>query len=1014
MLHIVILRNEPSIGFIESFVPQNDSPIKINLFIKKPSLISFRKKIFLIFFILSYFLSSAQNDSLVFIKGKIVSSASAIPGLQVSLTNIGLHTITNIDGAFIFYKIHLGSYTLQINGIGFTSKILQFTTSPMADTDLGVIEINVEKTLQGVEVVGEMANSQLKAQNMIKNSNQQISVISAAELDKQPVKNAADAVAHMQNVTVQRNQGENSLVALRGTPADWSATLLNGDRLPVADEEQHTRTFEFEALSSEIIDYVIETRTSSPDSESDNIGGSINFISRRPVSQKTLQICGALGYNQFSEKPTGNFNFLAGHISKNKKLSFVIDGSYYGRNYGSNMQKTIIGNSYNYGINRLELRRYDGFRSTYGTNAAIEYKINSFFKIGLNAIGGLMTDDKYMKKQSFNWLDGEGECIRLQSTHALLIRQIYGGNIYAEINPTSRIKIDLKAAHYRNDFHYGPVPTNNKNDKRNGFFVTEFKSRYGTVTYLDNVTTDKFGNADPNGEYIIKLAGNDNPYGGGDSYTNIQPKTTVLPQTNDFEFTQSYTETNQTRETDPLVTQADVQYTLNNNLKIKIGSKTREKVGYRRISQHQWRQLISAANSTALNLQDFELTSFSKQPQKFLSEQGADYSKLQFPFLSNKQLNSFLEDNQLQLIEVPMNKLNSKYVEWVGSTYDYKEQQLAAYGMFELSLKKINITAGLRLEQTKLYQTSDTLIFNKVEIDPVTNNAYFPPEQRVTNSKYLSWLPALNSTYFVNSKSNLRLATSRTMHRPNFEETKPGAAIIRYNELIYTVGNPQLKPAYALNVDLAFENFSGNDGMWSVGAYYKHITDNIFKVTTANTLPSGLLEKSFQNASNAWVIGLEAVLVRKLTFLPGKLKNFGVNLNFTYSTSQMKVPGRDISQRMAEQTPFLCNAGLLYEGKNIDSQFEFSYNSGYLKELNLTSFAGSGIVNKNSSFDIFTASYFSLDYQFGWKFKKYFTLFAEANNLLNYADKRYIGSKERLIHSENYGLKGQLGLKFDL
>jgi hypothetical protein len=329
----------------------------------------------------------------------------------------------------------------------------------------------------------------------------------------------------------------------------------------------------------------------------------------------------------------------------------VVNGSTYGRYYATDAYKIIYGNNFNHGLNRYELKRYDGTRLNTAFNTSIEYKPNDNFKIGTHLLYSYMTDDKYQKKQSYNWYDGSGSRIRLQNIHGKLNRQLYGGDIYTEFNLTSKLKVKARAAMYDNSFQYGNVPNKSKDDPRNGYYVMEFISPL--LQFKDLSQVDQAGNAyytndpyDPN-IFPVKLIGEDEPYGQGDDPYNIQPKYTQIfankPVTaKDFEYYQSYTEINKTRERDAGVFQLDGEYKLTNALKVQVGSKYRNKIGSRYISKHEWFKdySIPGGNQPFL-LTDFVTENFSSTPGGFLKELGANYQDVLFLSLNNDMLRLF-------------------------------------------------------------------------------------------------------------------------------------------------------------------------------------------------------------------------------------------------------------------------------------------------------------------------------------------------------------------------------------
>ncbi|MDX2173688.1 MAG: TonB-dependent receptor [Bacteroidota bacterium] len=977
--------------------------------------------LFFLFIVFSSFVIKSQSSTL---KGIVNDLSGPIPGAIILLEKTNFNTVSDFDGLFSISKIPAGNYTLQIYVLGYDKIITPISIAEGETKDIGKQILREPKQLQEVTVTTEMRNSENKAINMIKNSTRVVSVVSAEGIAKLPNKNAADVVARIPGASVMRSKGEGSMISLRGTPMDWTATFLNGDRLPVADEENTTRSFEFQILPSDMIDYVIVSKSSTPDMESDNIGGSINFLSRAAVTKKTFKLNVASGYNPLAQKPTGTFNFLYGDISKNKKLSFVINGSSFGRYYATDAYKIIYGNNFNHGLNRYELRRYDGTRLNLAANSAIEYRFNDRFKIGAHSVYSYMTDDKYQKKQSYNWYDGSGSRIRLQNIHGKLNRKLYGGDIYTELNITQKMKIKARAAMYENEFRYGNVPYN-KHDARNGYYIMEFISPLLQFTDLSNVNQagEPLYNIDPNDPppylFPVKLIGEDEPFGKGDDPYNIQPKFKTIfgksLEAKDFEYYQSYTEINTTRERDAFIGQFDWDYKLTNSMKLQVGTKYRSKNGSRQISKHEWFKDYSIpGHNNPFLLTDFENVNFSQTSGGFLKELGANYQDQFFPFVSQNALNTFLIEYKDSLREKVMDKENQEYRLWVGSSYTYTETQLGTYFLTEYNTDKLNIIAGFRFENTKLLQLSDTLT-TKTYQDPVTGSFYNIPEQRTTDKNYNAYLPSINTTYHVNDNDNIRVAFSQSMKRPNFEQTKPGAAVIKLNDLQNIIGNPKLQPTYAYNYDLCFEHFWSGKGMWSFGAYFKDVYNHIFSVSTSDFEPeSGITIKRYDNADRAKVYGIEATFIRKFDFLPGFFKGFGINANATLSDSRMKVPGRPNAQKMTEQTPLLYNVALIYEKNGFNSRLAVNYVGKHLKELNLSSIVGGGLLHTDTDFDVFMNRYYNLDFQFSYTFNKFYTFYLEANNMLNYPERKYIGKEFRALRTEYYRTRFQIGFRIDI
>ena len=629
--------------------------------------------------------------------------------------------------------------------------------------------------------------------------------------------------------------------------------------------------------------------------EADNIGGAINFQTVAPPDKRKLSINLGMGANILAAKPLYDLNFTYGNVSKNKKLSYVVSGSYYNRAYATDAERLVYGSNYNHAINALELKDYFGSRTTIGADAAVQYKATGKLTLGAHFMHGRMDDDKWQYKTTYNWSDGSGQRLRDIGTHGLLQRRLYGGDVTATYRLNDRTTIDAKVASYYNSFNYGDFP-NGKNDPGNGYVTYKFiNSISPPFNYNDLVVTDFYGKipADPNQPvYHYKLIGADNPYGNGESYDNIHPQPNYTPALGQYTLESVYSEVNHTYERDPVSAQLNYSFQVNKNLKIKAGGKLRIKEGSREVTRYDWILNTAHINGLEIALSDYQLQDAPRNGG-FLNGTGSTaYNGNVLPFLSKGDMTSFISNLGNKLVAVPMDEYNSDYRFWVGSKYKYSETASAAYIMAEARVGNWKLVGGLRIENTHFSESSDTLTSEGAihwSTDSATQTYYQIPATRTVNRNYLAILPSLNANYAINSKSDLRLAISRTFHRPNFEETKPGFAFIHYEDLVFNFGNPDLKPTYSLNFDATYEYYWGNKGLFTIGAYYKKITDHIFTKVEADQDPlSDILYKYYANAGNSYVMGAEASIDKQFTFLPGFWSGFGVNANITYSYSRMQ------------------------------------------------------------------------------------------------------------------------------
>ncbi len=998
--------------------------------------------LFLVFLLVSFLSVQAQTGS---VSGTVADSTEVLAGASVAISGTTIGITTDLNGNFLLSNIPVGKRTLLVTFLGYQKYTREITIEAGKTLNLGKLMILVEaKGVKEVTVESQMKKgSENQAINMTKNSQRVITVISSENIKKLPDKNAADALKRVAGVAIQNNKGEGGYVSMRGTPNDWTSTLINGDRLPVADEENTSRSFEFEVLPSDLIDRIDVTRTVTPDLEGDNVGGSINFILKEPVDKRTLMVNAAVGYDGLAKKPMGNLNILWGDVSKNKKFKYVLNATVRERYYAADAIKFIYGNNFNHAINRYELKDYSGNRTNFGANGGFEAVVTPKFKLGMKAMTGIMYDNKYQNKVAYTYASGDGATVQPQFVHGLLNRQLFGGEISAEIKPNDRWKINVKYAAHYNRFFYG-TPAQKSDDPRDGYFTVVFNNTaYSRFTDVVSILQD--GSRDPHPGMTTgsnpswsdsKLLDIDNPYhtatnDTGDHYTNIRPKYLQPINDSSMSFLRAFSETNYTYEMDPAVAQIDVKYKINDKVSIQFGVKERYKKGARSLSYHWWTQNFN----NGLNTRDYFLYQFQTEDPRwgnFLSEYGSRYAGLNLHNLTRDQLNSFISTMEspsygnVRMINHYMDSINEEYPYWVGSSYDYTEVQSAGYAMVDATVGRVNIVGGIRLEHTLLHEHAKDLDLNSPP-DTITNpetgalQSYQHGFDAYTNLNYLAVLPNININYQINYRMNLRFAASRTFHRQNFQETKPGAALIKYSDFLYIKGNPKLKPSYSYNFDVSYQFFWGNKGLFTISSYAKYIVDHIFVTSKGTNSPSdpltGFVTKTYNNASDSWVWGIEGEIKRRFDFLPGFASGFGIGANITYSISRMKVPGRPGSQAMAEQSPLLYNVSLLYEKYGVRAALALNYNSPFLLELNLTTLTNSStgeLLHKDQDYDTFMGEQYSLDFQLSYEFKKHFSVYLEANNLLNSVYKEYLGRPDRPLRVEYYKQRGQIGFKYEL
>lgn len=966
--------------------------------------------------------SYGQNAS---IHGVVMDDQEPLVGATVVILDINKGADTDIDGKFEISNIKPGNYTLQVSYIGYNTDSLQLSLRANEDRDLGILRLKAaSEILDGVVVKerleegGEVA-TRLK---MLK-TDRIANIVGEKSIERLPDKNAGEALARMAGVVLSKDQGEGQYVSFRGTPVDWSSTLVNGDRMPVANEEMVGRSLNFDVVPTSLIAYIENTISLTPDFEGDAIGGTANLITKEtPFDSTKFEAQLGYGYNQKAEKPVWNAAMSYGDRFFKKRLGVLIGGSIFQRNWSTDNYEIFYGNNNDHSIQRLELRKYNGLKSSYGANAKIDYKFNDFHTIYASGFLGIVQDKEYNRKTQYNWVAGVGQSVRTQNIHNVLDNRLSGMEIGGghKIGP---INIDWKIAQYENEFKYGDVPFED-GDRRNGYFVVEFEK---VVRFNDYLNLDEFGNiTDPNNAFTrLKLLDIDSPTDDyGDPYDKLVPSydniVAVKPSDTMFVFNKAFTELNRHIEKDPLVARLDFSWEPKATAKYKVGFKYRGKEGNRKLGLDGWVRNPFDPSVTVQN--DFNPTYYNNGT-KFLKEIGSPYAGEVPPFLSDEAINNFIETMGDKIVHIPFGTETPYYKEFIGSSFNYTEDVVAAYAMGNWDLTdKLSVVGGLRYEDTHVNIDADSVVQN---IEDNTRSL----KSISLDKQYRSLLPMVNARYNIATNRVMRLSFTRSFRRPNFNELKPGDPEIHYSHFHVLYGNPNLRPTYSYNVDLSYQHFFGAKGMGMVSLYYKRVIDHIFTSFEAQDLdissesnqflvPGGLVSKRYKNAPYSNLAGVELTLSRKLDFIAHALRNVEIMANYTYTYSRMKIEARDELQALPRQAPNLFNARISYDTDRLQVNLGLNYRDPYLEELNLFALKDpitgeQTIIQQNTDFDVYIGKNVSLDASATYFIHKNVSIAAEVNNLLNTPFVVYRGQRERPVQTEYYGLRGQVTLRYN-
>ena len=251
---------------------------------------------------------------------------------------------------------------------------------------------------------------------------------------------------------------------------------------------------------------------------------------------------------------------------------------------------------------------------------------------------------------------------------------------------------------------------------------------------------------------------------------------------------------------------------------------------------------------------------------------------------------------------------------------------------------------------------------------------------------YTDVLPSFNLLFHWRKDLQSHFAVSEGMSRPTFAQLQAfsslSAGISNGVESLTGTGNgnPNLKPTKATQLDGTLEWYFAPTGSLTADLFYKHLTDVVInQVLTLSAQDTAGTPYNFTvtgpvNGAKGEIKGFEIAYQQYYDFLPGVLRGFGTQLNFTYVDSAqtldhpvtgaycdsssggadnlgLNLNGCDTNGQSFGDLPlvnlskYLANAALLYDRGPISARLAYSWRSKYLMGVNVNSANGTNGYN---------------------------------------------------------------------
>ena len=906
------------------------------------------------------------------ISGRVVDAErQALPGATIMVEDLHTGVTSDVNGFYTLPNMKPGTYKVKVSYVGYSPKTYV----------IKLVGKNVERNIvlsEGNELKEVVVNGafygQRKALQMQKENMGVTNVVSADQVGKFPDSNIGDALKRINGINVQYDQGEARFGQVRGTSADLTSVTVNGNRMPSAEGD--TRNVQLDLIPADMIQTIEVNKVVTSDMDGDAIGGEINLVTKNTPSHQVLNFNVGSGYTWISGKPQWDLAATWGNRFFQNRLGIMASASYQYAPGGSdntefeyeeNDDKEIE-------LKEAQVRQYYVTRERQSYSLALDYKFNPLHKISFKGIYNRRSDWENRYRISYKKLNSKASKQSVvfqtkagssdQKNARLELQQTMDYTLDGE-HQLGNLKMDWAASYSR--------ATEERPNER----YASYKYKYGKseTEYID------FGDG-------FQDVGDKQPYY-AKSLPSLDDSHWVLDELNN---------SNQD------IVENEWKGRLNFTLPLCKGL--------------YGNTLKFGAKYTSKNKK--RTTSFfDYDPEEVLGDDWRSNTSLQIRdgFMPGSQYpanSPFISISTLGKIDFSQYEGTENYEEEAGN-YKISEQITAGYLRFDQKIgKKLSATLGLRVERTDL-KTSGYNVDIPEDGDPTMK-----PTGDI-KSHYTDLLPSLLLKYKYSDDGSLRASITKTISRPKYSALIANKTFNIADEEA-TIGDPNTKPARALNIDLSADHYFKSVGLVSLGLFYKDIKNVNVEWASNKYLGSDLglsgdnADKQFAvtqniNAYDARVYGVEVAYQRDFGFITPALKCLGFYGNYTYTHSTTRnfnerlgiEDGDDV--KVAGSPEHTANASLFFEKCGLSLRLSYNFASSFIDQMSTSRALDRYYDNVN---------YLDLNASYTWGKKQKFTVYVNANNLLNQPLRYYQGEKNRTMQVEYYGVKINAGIKVNL
>ena len=866
-----------------------------------------------------------------------------------------------------------------------------------AQSNSTVPESSNNETDEIIVVRGRLpiADSEAAAYNRQRNADQLINVVASDSIGRLPDQNVASALSRLPGVSVERDQGQERYVNLRGAPNKWTTISFNGLNV-VSPEGRQSR---FDTIPNAIVSSIESVKAVTADMPAESIAGNINIITRNAFDYNRLRVGGEAAVGVLELGGGEQYN-LAGTVSntfRDGTIGVLVSGSFYKRqqvtdNIEGRFERVpaevgpIWSRQSDYRVYHLE-------RANKGLTGRIDWRPTDNDALFVSSIFTEFTDDEVRDRYIFDFdeEDTPNSCYAQTSSpcnNTPVAGTVFGSEINATFN-TNQYRENI----FTNTLGGDHVVKEWDVAWRLGYTHTVDEliapARYNFLSPSDSALrpTVAYDYADPDfpTSFLFEtVAVGDGTFAPGAPIDVISPD---LLELNRIQF---FDEVDRTQ---AYLAKVDLERDLE-----FAGTPVRFKTGFsldRRIKKGDRAEVI-------VN-------------QASLEAAGLSVPTVDDIWTDNEWDGEFPNQFTVPLFgsETAVDLFNSYVAAGAGvraagvseqNFFRVQEDIYAAYISATVDHSWGNVIYGLRAEHSEHEGSALAQVGGR-----------FEPVQ--SGDDRLDFFPSVHVNYDLSENKKIRLSLNSGLSRPDFDELAPNFSIDDdASNGIVSGGNPDADPEKTYGIDLYYEHYLEPLGIFSVGGFYKVIEDPLIDVSTtfgrtdfddpeAGFTPSDFQFETVGNGEGGFYAGVELAYAQQFAFLPDWglpqwTEGFGVNANLTLVDSEIELDdGRKVP--LFGSSDLTYNTSAYWERNDLSLRVNWQWRTRWLDA-----------VGEEAELDRYWAQLGRLSFGARYQLNDRMEWFVDANNLTDQVGRRIQGNRGRVFEIEGFGRRYLTGLRF--